>query len=210
MPSRRLSPAARRRALTAAPPRAQATNPPSEPTAPSRPAAPPTDDLRKRASMSRALHHFKSNVIAYLALFVALGGTSYAAATLPAGSVGTRQLRNHSVSPIKLQKGSIARVCAGLGPDRRGRSCHRVAGHVPMIVDWASTGLFPGGSLAGVDPIPSACFALATTTPASLTRGVCERRRHQRRQQERPLRRGAGLLSAPQTAVNVAVICPQP
>ncbi|MGI8629601.1 MAG: hypothetical protein ACR2LV_05490 [Solirubrobacteraceae bacterium] len=39
---------------------------------------------------------------AYLALFVALGGTAVAAVNLPAGSVGNRQLRNRSVTPSKL------------------------------------------------------------------------------------------------------------
>jgi len=43
----------------------------------------------------------------FLALFVALGGTSYAAINLPAGSVGSSQLRNHSITPIKLDAGSI-------------------------------------------------------------------------------------------------------
>lgn len=41
-------------------------------------------------------------VIAYLALFTALGGTSYAALSLPANSVGSRQIRNHSVKPLDL------------------------------------------------------------------------------------------------------------
>ena len=63
---------------------------------------------RKRARMSRVFNHFRSNVVAYVALFVALGGTSYAAVNLPAGSVGNRQLKNHSVTPIKLDPGSIA------------------------------------------------------------------------------------------------------
>ncbi len=62
----------------------------------------------REPAMSRVLGHIRSNVIAYLALFVALGGTSYAAMRLPAGSVGTRQLKNHSVTPIKLDRGSIA------------------------------------------------------------------------------------------------------
>jgi hypothetical protein len=39
-------------------------------------------------------HH---TVVAYAALFVALGGTSYAAIKLPANSVGSRELRNRSV-----------------------------------------------------------------------------------------------------------------
>jgi hypothetical protein len=52
--------------------------------------------------MNRLIRHARSNVIAYLALFVALGGTSYAAINLPANSVGTRQLKNGSVTPRKL------------------------------------------------------------------------------------------------------------
>ncbi len=48
--------------------------------------------------LTRLLHLIRHNVIALLALFVALGGTSYAALNLPAGSVGTRQLKNRSVT----------------------------------------------------------------------------------------------------------------
>jgi hypothetical protein len=43
-----------------------------------------------------------ANVVATLALFVSLGGGAYAAITLPAGSVGTRQLKNQAVTPAKL------------------------------------------------------------------------------------------------------------
>jgi hypothetical protein len=52
--------------------------------------------------MKRLTQHLRANTIAYLALFIALGGTSYAALTLPAGSVGARQLRNHAIDPVKL------------------------------------------------------------------------------------------------------------
>ncbi len=58
--------------------------------------------------MTRLIAHLQSNVIAYLALFVALGGTSYAAVTLPAGSVGNKQLKNHSITPAKLKSSAIA------------------------------------------------------------------------------------------------------
>jgi hypothetical protein len=57
--------------------------------------------------MRRLLNHGRHNVIAYLALFVALGGTTYAATALPAGSVGTTQLRNGAVTPPKLDRHSI-------------------------------------------------------------------------------------------------------
>lgn len=54
--------------------------------------------------ITSAVKHARQNVVAYLALFVALGGTSYAAINLPAGSVGARQLRNHSISPVKFDR----------------------------------------------------------------------------------------------------------
>ena len=52
--------------------------------------------------MKRLLDHVRGNVVAYVALFVALGGSSYAAFSLPAGSVGTSQLRSGAVTPTKL------------------------------------------------------------------------------------------------------------
>lgn len=58
--------------------------------------------------MNRIVTHVRHNVVAYLALFVALGGTSYAAASLPRNSVGAPQLRNHSITEVKLNERSIA------------------------------------------------------------------------------------------------------
>ena len=58
--------------------------------------------------MNRLSHHLRSNVIAYLALFVALGGTSYAAINLPAGSVGARQIKNNSITPAKFNPSQIS------------------------------------------------------------------------------------------------------
>jgi hypothetical protein len=159
--------------------------------------------------MSRALNHFKSNVIAYLALFVALGGTSYAAATLSAGSVGTRQLKNHSVTPVKLQKGSIAGYVADWAQvNENGHvTASRPRAH---IVDWANTGLSPGGIVSWGRPIPSACFALASTTPASPTKAFASADVISNGKKNGRFVGVRVLLSAPGAPVNVAVICPQP
>jgi hypothetical protein len=48
-----------------------------------------------------------ANVTATLALFVALGGSSYAALKLPTNSVGAKQLKSGSVGAKELKKGSV-------------------------------------------------------------------------------------------------------
>src|SRR4051812_36968861 len=53
-------------------------------------------------------HLSYANVCASLALFTALGGTSYAAFKLPRDSVGSRELRSNSVGSPELRDGSIA------------------------------------------------------------------------------------------------------
>jgi hypothetical protein len=49
----------------------------------------------------------RANAIALAALFVALGGTSYAAVALAPNSVGTRQLRRGAVTSAKVKDGSL-------------------------------------------------------------------------------------------------------
>jgi hypothetical protein len=67
--------------------------------------------MRARPDSSRTaggfLRHTRRNVIAYLALFVALGGTSYAATKLPAKSVGTKQLKDNAVTSKKVKDNSL-------------------------------------------------------------------------------------------------------
>jgi hypothetical protein len=49
-----------------------------------------------------------ANVMATIALFVALGGSAYAATKLPKNSVGTKQLKAGSVTTPKIKNGAIA------------------------------------------------------------------------------------------------------
>ncbi|NLT05162.1 MAG: hypothetical protein GXY03_02510 [Solirubrobacterales bacterium] len=56
---------------------------------------------------SRVRRPRHATIVAYLALFVALGGTSYAAINLPKGSVGTPQLKKGAVSAHKLKQGAV-------------------------------------------------------------------------------------------------------
>ncbi len=48
-----------------------------------------------------------ANVIATLALFIAIGGSAYAATQLKKNSVGTKQIKNQAVTAAKIQNGAI-------------------------------------------------------------------------------------------------------
>jgi hypothetical protein len=106
--------------------------------------------------MKKTIGHLRANAVAYLALFVALGGTSYAAISIPRGSVGTAQLRNHAITPVKLGKGIAGSVRAWAivtptGKVIAGGGKPRVLVPLPgqYTIDW------------GV-PIPTTCATVAT------------------------------------------------
>ena len=120
--------------------------------------------------MLKILTFIRRNAIALCALFVALGGTSYAALSLPPGSVGTRQLKNRAVTAAKLNPTSVAasvRTWATLqwfGAWRITSSSSDI--HVTNIaagevVTWRHT-RFPRNCMASVTPIRN--FALEPGT----------------------------------------------
>jgi hypothetical protein len=53
------------------------------------------------------LAHLRTNIIGYIALFAALGGTSYAAVRLKPGSVTSAALAKHAVTHAKLATNSV-------------------------------------------------------------------------------------------------------
>src|SRR5262245_4088704 len=53
------------------------------------------------------LGYIRRHHIGLLALFVALGGTSYAAVKLPKNSVGTAQIKTHAVTTSKLSTATV-------------------------------------------------------------------------------------------------------
>ena len=60
-------------------------------------------------SRKRRWLHFPSPamIVACVALFVALGGTSYAAIVLPANSVGTKQIKKNAVTGAKIKNATL-------------------------------------------------------------------------------------------------------
>jgi hypothetical protein len=57
--------------------------------------------------MRRVGAHIRSNVVGYVALMVALGGTSYAGIVLPRNSVGAQQIRPSAVRASEIQTGAV-------------------------------------------------------------------------------------------------------
>jgi hypothetical protein len=168
------------------------------------------------------LRHLRSQAVAYAALFIALGGTGYAAINLPAHSVGARQLRrgavgnaqlqNHSISPIKLAHDSIAGYVRDYA-QVNGQGQLVASRPAARLIGWVTTGPSLGGIIQFKRSIPTSCFALATMQggPGATyaTAQVSGGSGH-----------GGAVavnLAPPQTTgnsivpqVNVAVICPAP
>jgi hypothetical protein len=63
-----------------------------------------------------ARHLSFANIVASIALFVALGGASYAAFALPKNSVGAKQLKSGAVTPVKLSDSAINALNGPRGP----------------------------------------------------------------------------------------------
>jgi hypothetical protein len=106
--------------------------------------------------MNKLIGHLRGNAIGYLALFVALGGTGYAAVSLPAGSVGTPQLRNGAVTAKKLNGRSIAGYLAFWARvDRAGQA---IGSSAPATTAGWSSGM---GSVTFHGDLPRNCFPLA-------------------------------------------------
>ena len=61
-------------------------------------------------------HIGSAHVIALLALFVALGGSAYAALNLPKNSVGAKQLKRGAVTPAKLAHSTTKKLRGAKGP----------------------------------------------------------------------------------------------
>jgi len=54
-----------------------------------------------------------TTIVSYAALFIALGGTSYAATQIPRNSVGTAQVRNGAITSQKLSRSARALTSTG-------------------------------------------------------------------------------------------------
>ena len=138
------------------------------------------------------LRFLRGNTIALLALFVALGGTTYAATALPNNSVGTKQLKKNAVTSPKIKNNAVNGAKIGdntlKGADLLESSLGKVpsatsadsatnatsAGNADKLdgVDstgFLKTGAAAGGGLAGTYPNPT--VAAGAVGPTQITDG---------------------------------------
>ena len=103
-------------------------------------------------------------VVACIALFIALGGTSYAVTQLPKNSVGTKQLKKNAVTSQKIKDGAIdqADLAAGVTTSLKGAATSAYV-YLPDANFTAEThpALDDGFIIASVD--------IATAVPSRLT-----------------------------------------
>jgi hypothetical protein len=109
--------------------------------------------------MKRIRAHLSyANVLATLALFIAVaGGTAFAATQmLPKNSVGTKQIKKDAVSPAKLSKASKARLVGATGPkgdrgETGAKGPEGAAGATHVVVREEDFGSLAGSSFTSGD-----------------------------------------------------------
>ena len=127
--------------------------------------------------MHRLISHLRSNLVGWIALFVALGGTGYAAIGIPRNSVGSAQLRNHSITPVKLNPKSIGgsvrawAIVSSRGKVLAGSGRPRV-GFVPsspglFAIQWSVRFPVPCATVAAIDASSPPTETIPTTVGGS-------------------------------------------
>ncbi len=94
---------------------------------------------------SRIRSHLRSNVVGYVALFLALNGTAYAVVAIaPKNSVATKSIRNGAVTAAKLRNGAVTTskfAPSALAPSARSASdAQRLGGTAPADFQRRVTG----------------------------------------------------------------------
>jgi hypothetical protein len=106
------------------------------------------------------LDYLKRHHMGVLALFIALGGTSYAATQLPRNSVGSAQIRAGAVTTAKIHNGAItaAKLSPGLSAQLRGTKPAAPA-------TWRDPGILAAISSAGQNVVSQTVTTVDVTAP---------------------------------------------
>lgn len=114
-----------------------------------------------------------ANVMATIAVFVALGGGAYAASQLQKNSVGTKQLKNKSVTTAKIRNGAVTGAKVQVSSLGEVPSAAQ-ADSASHAADADSLGGKPASAYAGAYVVRSATVNGFGNLVPSLTSGIPE------------------------------------
>jgi hypothetical protein len=108
-----------------------------------------------------------ANVASTLALFVALGGVSYAAVKLPRNSVGTAQLRKNAVTGVKIKNRAVSASKIGANAVTGFHVAESTLAAVPEATHAAAAESAKTAASAGSAPLSRLDYeSTVTTIPA--------------------------------------------
>jgi hypothetical protein len=111
------------------------------------------------------LGYVRRHHVGLLALFIALGGTSYAAVKLPRNSVGTAQIKTHAVTTSKLSTSTV-KALKGAKGDRGATGAAGATGATGAKGDAGAPATF-SAAVSGLSTAAGPAGGTATTVPAA-------------------------------------------
>ena len=105
-----------------------------------------------------------ANVMATIAVFIALGGASYAALKLPKNSVGAKQIKKEAVTAAKVKKGTLTGTqinASTLGMVPSAANAQTLGGQSASQISEAARVRCPSGTI----PSAGVCFEAAERKP---------------------------------------------
>jgi hypothetical protein len=109
-----------------------------------------------------------ANVMSLFAAFVALGGTGYAVTQLPAGSVGTKQLKKSAVTSAKIGTGQVKAADLGAGVVTSGKLAAGAVGAAAIADGTVASADIADGTIATGD-VADGGVELADLSTAAVT-----------------------------------------
>jgi hypothetical protein len=114
------------------------------------------------------LRFLRGNTLALLALFIALGGTTYAATALPKNSVGAKQLKKNAVTNPKIKNGAVTGAKIANNSVKGADVLESSLGKVPAATkaDTATTATNATNATNAVNATSATTATMATSLPA--------------------------------------------
>jgi hypothetical protein len=115
-----------------------------------------------------SLKYTRQNAVAFLALFVALSGTAFAATSLPKNSVGNKQIKKSAVTGVKVKKNTLTGTQINEAKLKTVPDASKLGGLPPSAYLPAGAAAANSANADKLDGIDSAVFGTAYTVPGSV------------------------------------------